>query len=99
MPKTYVSLHDVAPPHLALVALEMRAFWEFGAVVPTWPLRKYLNSLGYTTEGWNQGLNLEPRPGVLEAARQQITDTFKQAGSKVSLRGCTSLFTRAVNTQ
>ena len=37
MPKTYVSLHDVAPPHLALVALEMRAFWEFGAVVPTWP--------------------------------------------------------------
>jgi hypothetical protein len=27
-------LHDVAPPHLAL---ELRAFWEFGAVVPSWP--------------------------------------------------------------
>jgi pimeloyl-ACP methyl ester carboxylesterase len=101
------------------MALEMRAFWEFGAVVPTWPalqkapradakahgssvivfpglsagdlstmpLRKYLDSLGYATEGWNQGLNLGPRPGVLEAARQQITDTFNQSGSKVSLIG------------
>jgi Alpha/beta hydrolase family len=119
MPKPYTELHDVAPPHLALMALEMRAFWEFGAVVPTWPalqkapradakahgssvivfpglsagdlstmpLRKYLDSLGYATEGWNQGLNLGPRPGVLEAARQQITDTFNQSGSKVSLIG------------
>ena len=119
MPKPYTELHNVAPPHLALVALEMRAFWEFGAVVPTWPalqkapkadadahgssvivfpglsagdlstvpLRKYLDSLGYATEGWNQGLNLGPRPGVLEAARQQITDTFNQSGSKVSLIG------------
>jgi hypothetical protein len=37
MPKPYTPLHDVAPPHLALMALEMRVFWEFGAVVPTWP--------------------------------------------------------------
>ncbi len=119
MPKPYTELHNVAPPHLALVALEMRAFWEFGAVVPTWPalqkapradakahgssvivfpglsagdlstvpLRKYLDSLGYATEGWNQGLNLGPRPGVLETARQQITDTFNQYGRKVSLIG------------
>lgn len=119
MPKPYTELHDVAPPHLALVALEMRAFWEFGALVPTWPalqkapradakahgssvivfpglsagdlstvpLRKYLDSLGYVTEGWNQGLNLGPRPGVLETARQQITDTYKQSGRKVSLIG------------
>ena len=119
MPKPYTELHNVAPPHLALVALEMRAFWEFGAVVPTWPvlqkapradadahgssvivfpglsagdlstvpLRKYLDSLGYATEGWNQGLNLGPRPGVLEAARQQVIDTFNQSGNKVSLIG------------
>ncbi len=119
MPKPYTELHDVAPPHLALVALEMRAFWEFGALVPTWPvlqkapradadahgscvivfpglsagdlstvpLRKYLDSLGYATEGWNQGLNLGPRPGVLEAARQQVIDTFNQFGNKVSLVG------------
>ncbi|NJM44069.1 MAG: alpha/beta hydrolase [Brachymonas sp.] len=25
------------PPSLALLAMEMRAFWEFGAVVPAWP--------------------------------------------------------------
>lgn len=85
MPKPYTPLHHVAPPHLALMALEMRVFWEFSAVVPSWPalqkapkadakadgnsvivfpglstgdlrtvpLRKYLDSLGYTTEGWN----------------------------------------------
>jgi Alpha/beta hydrolase family len=119
MPKPYTELHNVAPPHLALVALEMRAFWEFGALVPTWPalqkaprakpkadgnsvivfpglsagdlstvpLRKYLDSLGYATEGWNQGLNLGPRPGVLETARQQITVAFKRSGKKVSLVG------------
>jgi hypothetical protein len=119
MPKPYTELHDVAPPNLGLVALEMRAFWEFGAVVPTWPalqkapradakadgncvivfpglsagdlstvpLRRYLDSLGYVTEGWNQGLNLGPRPGVLEAARQQISDTFERSGKKVSLVG------------
>jgi pimeloyl-ACP methyl ester carboxylesterase len=119
MPKPYTPLHDVAPPHLALVALELRAFWEFGAVVPSWlalqkapraqamtdgssvivfpglsagdlstvPLRKYLDSLGYTTEGWNQGLNLGPRPGVLEAAQQQIKQVFETTGRKVSLVG------------
>jgi hypothetical protein len=80
---THASVHDVAPPHLGLLALEMRAFWEFGAVLPAWPalqkaprastrtdgssvivfpglsagdvstvpLRKYLESLGYVTEG------------------------------------------------
>lgn len=119
MPKPYVPLHDVAPPHLGLLALEIRAFWEFSAVVPAWlalknapqadakadgnhvivfpglsagdlstvPLRKYLDSLGYATQGWNQGLNLGPRSGVLETARQQITHTFKQSGRKVSLIG------------
>jgi pimeloyl-ACP methyl ester carboxylesterase len=30
--------YELAAPHFALLALEMRAFWEFGAVVPTWPL-------------------------------------------------------------
>ncbi len=28
---------DVPPPSPWLLALEMRAFWEFGAVLPTWP--------------------------------------------------------------
>jgi pimeloyl-ACP methyl ester carboxylesterase len=37
MPLPYVPLHDLDPPNLALLALEFRAFWEFGAVVPAWP--------------------------------------------------------------
>jgi pimeloyl-ACP methyl ester carboxylesterase len=118
-PFSHVPLQDIPPPNFALMALELRAFWEFGAVLPTWPglqrapksdaqgdgnsvivfpglsagdlstvpLRKYLDSLGYVTQGWDQGLNLGPRPGVLEAARQQITDTFNQSGRKVSLIG------------
>ncbi len=119
MPKPYVPLHDVDPPNLVLLALEFRAFWELGAVLPAWsalqrapkcdaagdgthvivfpglsagdistvPLRKYLNSLGYATEGWNQGLNLGPRSGVLDAAQHQIRQVFETTGRKVSLVG------------
>jgi pimeloyl-ACP methyl ester carboxylesterase len=29
--------HDIAAPSFALLALELRAFWEFGAVLPAWP--------------------------------------------------------------
>lgn len=28
---------EMPPPHPALLAMEMRAFWEFGAVLPAWP--------------------------------------------------------------
>lgn len=119
MPKPYVPLHDVEPPNLALLALEFRAFWEFGAVLPAWralqqaprndaagdgahvivfpgltagdastvPLRKYLNGLGYAATGWGQGLNLGPRTGVLNAAREQVTSAFNATGRKVSLVG------------
>jgi pimeloyl-ACP methyl ester carboxylesterase len=31
------SLRDLPPPSLALLALEFRAPWEFGAVLPAWP--------------------------------------------------------------
>jgi hypothetical protein len=31
-------LHDGPPPSALLLALELRAFWEFGALLPTWPL-------------------------------------------------------------
>ena len=119
MPQPYVPLHDVDPPNLALLALEFRAFWEFGAVLPAWPalqrapkcdatgdgthvivfpglsagdistvpLRKYLDSLGYVTTGWGQGLNLGPRSGVLDAAQHQIRQVFEATGRKVSLVG------------
>ncbi|TAM33999.1 MAG: alpha/beta hydrolase [Burkholderiaceae bacterium] len=106
---------DLAPPSAWLLALEFRAFWEFGAVLPAWPalqrapggdghpvivfpglsandgstvpLRRYLGSLGYDTAGWNQGFNFGPRAGVLGAARQQVEETFKSTGRKVSLIG------------
>lgn len=29
---------DLTPPHLAMLALEFRAPWEFGALLPAWPL-------------------------------------------------------------
>mgnify|MGYP000845437034 FL=1 len=53
----------------------------------TAPLRMYLTSLGYEVDGWNQGMNLGPRQGVLEAAKAQVTADFKKSGRKVSLIG------------
>jgi pimeloyl-ACP methyl ester carboxylesterase len=35
--KTSAPLADMRAPSMALLALEMRAFWEFGAVLPAWP--------------------------------------------------------------
>jgi pimeloyl-ACP methyl ester carboxylesterase len=107
-------LHDV-PPSAWLLALELRAFWEFGALLPSWPLlaraprgdghavmvfpglsandattvplRHYLQSLGYSPWGWDQGFNFGPRAGVLEEARESLARTFKSTGRKVSLIG------------
>lgn len=53
----------------------------------TIPLRRYLDSLGYQTSGWEQGFNFGPRAGVLEAARAQVTRAFSDNGGKVSLIG------------
>ncbi|MGE4240359.1 esterase/lipase family protein [Ramlibacter sp.] len=103
------------PPSLALLALELRAPWEFGAVLPAWPalrrapagdghavvvfpglsandastapLRRYLASLGYAVQGWDQGFNLGPREGVIDAARAQIERAADASGGKVSLIG------------
>lgn len=108
-------LHDGPPPSAWLLALELRAFWEFGALLPAWPvlaraprgdkhsvvvfpglsasdgstfpLRRYLDSLGYLTSGWEQGFNFGPRAGVLEAARAQVSRAFADSGRKVSLIG------------
>ncbi|HQS32131.1 MAG: alpha/beta hydrolase [Polaromonas sp. 39-63-203] len=32
------AVHDGPPPSALLLALELRAFWEFGAVLPAWPV-------------------------------------------------------------
>lgn len=107
--------HDIAPPSAWLLALELRAFWEFGALLPAWPLlarapkgdghavmvfpglsandvstvplRHYLQSLSYKAWGWEQGLNLGPRTGVIDAAKARLTRTFETSGRKVSLIG------------
>ena len=106
---------DLRPPSLALLALEMRAPFEFGTLLPAWPalqrapasdghsvlvfpglsasdattypLRGYLTSLGYATEGWSQGFNFGPRAGVLETAKRGLQAAFERSGRKVSLIG------------
>jgi pimeloyl-ACP methyl ester carboxylesterase len=103
------------PPSLALLALEFRAPWELGAVLPTWPLlqraprgdghtvivfpglaandastvpmRRYLQSIGYDAQGWNQGFNLGPRSGVVACAQRGIEQACEASGGKVSLVG------------
>ncbi|MBI2771046.1 MAG: alpha/beta hydrolase [Burkholderiales bacterium] len=106
---------DLRAPSLALLALEFRAPWEFGSLLPAWPalqrapagdghavmvfpglsasdastipLRRYLGSLGYQTEGWSQGFNFGPRAGVLETAKRGLAEAFERTGRKVSLVG------------
>lgn len=106
---------DLPPPSLALLALEFRAPWEFGSLIPAWPvlqrapagdghavvvfpglaasdgttipLRRYLASLGYETQGWSQGFNFGPRAGVLEEAKRGLTQAYETSGRKVSLIG------------
>jgi hypothetical protein len=105
--------HDA--PGWTLLAMEFRAPWELGAVLPAWPvlqraprgdghtvvvypglsahdvttlpLRKYLESLGYTTYGWNQGFNFGPRSGVLESGKQQLRDLMARSTAQISLIG------------
>ena len=56
--------------------------------VSTMPLRRFLQSRNYASSGWQQGFNLGPRPGVMEAAREQLEATFAANGQrKVSLLG------------
>ena len=107
--------HDLAPPNLALLALEFRAPWEFGSVLPAWPalqrapagdghtvvvfpglsasdtstvpLRRYLATLGYETQGWSQGFNFGPRAGVLQRAKRDLAEACEASGRKLSLVG------------
>ncbi len=53
----------------------------------TLPLRKYLDSLGYVTHGWNQGFNFGPRAGVLDSGKAQLRALAAQTGKPVSLIG------------
>jgi pimeloyl-ACP methyl ester carboxylesterase len=53
----------------------------------TWPLRSLLQSLGYVTQAWGQGLNFGPRRGVLERCADDIRELAQRTGQPVSLIG------------
>jgi len=53
----------------------------------TYPLRGYLGTLGYATQGWSQGFNFGPRAGVLETARRDLEQACDASGRKVTLVG------------
>jgi pimeloyl-ACP methyl ester carboxylesterase len=55
--------------------------------VTTLPLRLYLRSIGYAPYRWDQGFNLGPRDGVLEACRDMLRDVADKHGEPVSLVG------------
>jgi hypothetical protein len=46
------------------------------------PLRRYIGSLGYQTQGWSQGFNFGPRAGVLEAAKRQVQEACEPAAAR-----------------
>ena len=53
----------------------------------TAPLRRFLNTLGYDAQPWQQGFNLGPRSGVLAACLAQVRQLHADRGEKVSLVG------------
>jgi len=55
--------------------------------VSTLALRHFLKQHGYQAHGWEQGLNLGPREGVLESCRARIRALHQQHGGKISLIG------------
>jgi pimeloyl-ACP methyl ester carboxylesterase len=107
--------HHPPPPGLMRLALEMRAPWEFGIALATYPfmrgvaagdghpvlvfpglaagdattlvLRRFLNDIGYSAYAWEQGLNVGPQPGVLEACMARIRQLRARHGRRVSLVG------------
>ncbi len=53
----------------------------------TLPLRTYLKAQGYAPEGWNQGKNRGPRPGVEARMEAQLAQLAEAHRRKVSLIG------------
>lgn len=53
----------------------------------TLPMRSFLKDRGYEPAPWQQGLNLGPRAGVLDAVRERVRALFELEGRKVSLLG------------
>jgi pimeloyl-ACP methyl ester carboxylesterase len=53
----------------------------------TLPMRTFLKDRGYQALPWEQGLNLGPRAGVLDAIRERVRALHALDGRKVSLLG------------
>ena len=53
----------------------------------TLPMRAFLKDRGYQPSAWEQGLNLGPRPGVLDALRTRVRVLFEVDRRKISLVG------------
>jgi pimeloyl-ACP methyl ester carboxylesterase len=50
-------------------------------------MRRFLRSRGYAASGWDQGLNLGLREGVLERAHDRLRELWIEHGRSVSLIG------------
>ncbi len=53
----------------------------------TLPMRTFLKDRGYQPAPWEQGLNLGPRAGVLDALRARVRELFERDGRPISLVG------------
>jgi pimeloyl-ACP methyl ester carboxylesterase len=53
----------------------------------TYLLRHFLTDRGYQANGWKQGRNLGPKPGVLETSLDHLQAMAKESGRKVSIVG------------
>lgn len=53
----------------------------------TFLLRQFLQSQGFDVHGWNQGRNLGPKPGVIEAAIDELEAHYQRSKRKVTLIG------------
>lgn len=53
----------------------------------TAPMRQLLKTLGHDAHGWNQGRNLGPRAGVMEASLARVHELAQRSGRRVSLVG------------
>lgn len=68
----------------------------------TEPLLHFLAGKGYAVQGWNQGMNRGPRPGVLDRLFEQVREARRASGGrKVTLIGWSlgGLFARVVANQ
>lgn len=53
----------------------------------TRPLRRFLDRLGYQTQGWGQGFNVGPRRSVLARCKENLNMLFERSAQPVSLIG------------